>query len=437
MHLLWLSISALIRCSSVDQLPDPVWLQIIISFVNRRSADSPLPRIDRRTYSIFERHLVAIKALESCVFEIRRCASANEPISEAIFTPIANLSKQLRFEHLVTDRKQRLINDILSESEHRRLTTTECHMLNAMGHRAMTLRECDALLYDEMSDINLPYRIKQKLKLLILSSRATHLRHTAIFEHGEDGTQTHQVSNEAGYPLVIVTHFPSIACPTEGVANWGGAHLLCFSFLFEWLWDSFYEQMFLPRLEALPHITPFDTADTQRLRFVQFLMDQRGLCVGDKASLAVWRREVFNETRFTPEHDECEFLWLVMEADRICDALSYGDNSFLLSCLLWLIVSCAFDWLNDHHLLRHLRPYRLFQSGHVRPCLLPAALSVCWSKCALSSQRRNSSPWWTSHQPCLFGITGAIARPQLHVNQMQIRSSTSCTWSSLLKTCRR
>ena len=305
--------------AQLSDLPETLWFQTL-SFVKR--LDTEIYRIDRKTYSFYESALRSMRWLETLDL-----SSASQVDCQLV----CNLTEQLNFEHLVTKRKQNLINKVLRASI-ANMTLHKHNLLNALGVESMDAVEYHQLTLHRMADINLTCAAKSKLKLLILASRATHYHQTSRLCAWADGNLMAELRNDAGYRIAILIHFPWISMP-RGAAHWSGAYLLYFDFLFEFLWQRFSFELGLPRLESVCYVTHFD-ADWPRMAFLRYLIRSYRLKVGDPDMSRVWRQNVFNATRFQ-SNDEHEFAWLVMEADRITKlALLHSDDWNLFNAFI-------------------------------------------------------------------------------------------------------
>ena len=162
--------------------------------------------------------------------------------------------------------------------------------MHALGYRSISIHEYNAMTLDDdvfVININITKSGKQKLRLLLLASRASQPFQSAVINVSENGTsnsnscspgsayvQMEEVRNTAGCTVWIRSHFPWLAAPECSYFN-TYSHELYFGCLYEFLWTRYYHEFEFPPFGSVRYISDFDDDETlKELEFVEYLMDK-------------------------------------------------------------------------------------------------------------------------------------------------------------------
>ena len=143
----------------------------------------------------------------------------------------------------------------------------------------MGIHEYDAITLDD-DTINMTDGGKQKLKLLLLASKASAPFATAILnlsrEEMDDPeaqtlcyTQMELVTNVAGCPRWIWSHFPWMSSPETSI-YYTETYKFYFFCLYEFLWSRYHHEFGFPDFDSVRYLSDFDDeATSKKLKFVR------------------------------------------------------------------------------------------------------------------------------------------------------------------------
>ena len=248
---------------------------------------------DRKSYDHYEDERNTISKLESIIY------SMNNTQAHVDLKSIANLSKQLQLSEIMINKLPNILKHLEAE-----LHPNYMDILHALDIQSITISQFESL---SMPHLNFSFDAEQILKLLILSSRATHYIETADYRHIKGHYLDVMSINVRRSPKIAFINFPWKR-PSSNV------HHFYFALLFEFLWDCFHAQLKLPRLDSVFRIKQ-DVDRIEQLEYLQHLMEDYGLCVNTRSNL---KKLKSLENAF--DFDLCgesKFVWVIFEAQRL------------------------------------------------------------------------------------------------------------------------
>ena len=368
---------AVCNAVKINTLPAELWHRTL-TFVDMEHPQSAnLPLLNRRTYQFYEPDYTAISRLESIIYAIK---DVNAIVDYKL---VWNLSKQVQLSSVpVIETRYHETCMFVDQLSGRSLKVyfvnpKARHLMHALGCRSINMHEYNAMTLDD-DNINITESGKQKLRLLLLASKASQPFQTAVLdlsgeqeqaEHNDvdavisNYMQIESMRNSPGFMIWIWSNFPWLASPERCFFH-THSHLLYFDCLYEFLWSRYHHEFGFPPFESRRYISDFDDKELLKKReFVQYLMDKYRFRIHRQFN--VTKREMvdwFEMTSAYPstEHEDTwknlrfatmDLFWNIAQAERLNELLMPDNptlsNEFMTTYILSIIDEGVFD-INAH-----------------------------------------------------------------------------------------
>ena len=226
---------------------------------------------------------------------------------------IGNLTKKIQFSELFTLKKKHLINIIKKTAKD---IKTARDIANRMNICTMSKVEYDKIWYSFNKSI--PFKERIVLRLLILSSRvlAAPIWTLKCDLHEKDYNHEHFNFN---FINKVYKQFPWILIESElPIDILKNFHLIYFSYLHEYLFDNYYQQLNIPKFDSI-----FNNNDTKKRSNLINLINKYSFNLLCRENLIQIRNSIINQNNST---NSSKFLNFVIEADRINLYLFWTHN---------------------------------------------------------------------------------------------------------------
>ena len=281
---------------NTSNLSEELWHRTL-SFVDMKDPKtSHLPALNRRTYQFYDSDYATINQLESIIYGMNHI---NQTVDYEL---VWRLSKQLQLSSVEIIRQR--YNQVYNYVSHQLLAAAPSqqntpnmyfvnpnarHLMHALGYRSISIHEYNAMTLDDdvfVININITESGKQKLRLLLLASKATQTFETAVLDLSKEEMndprahelaymKMEQVVNTASRSIWIWSHFPWLAAPQYSWVFHTHSFLLYFGCLYDFLWSRYHHEFGFPEFHSVRYISDFDDEELlEKLKFVKYLMDK-------------------------------------------------------------------------------------------------------------------------------------------------------------------
>ena len=281
-------------------------VQKIISSVPMYQNQSP-QRLLPQTSDLLSKEVAKIRRLESIIYSITSIED-----SDTDWDTIDHLTMELQLSELYISKRQKYI-DYLRDLKCSSLIipVIHRHFFQWFHIQGISLSQYQQLSFDNLPiTYNLSSDAKQKLKILLGSSRAFHHPFSAEIPHPRDFAEETRYNLYDDYYLTVPKNFPWYFLD----------NIVYLGYLCEFMWNNYHKEMYLPNYDSIWYLNK-DPAQYEKLEFVKYLINHYHLTLyyptAKNALWSLWEKRSKQEKDVDSRNPSSIFLWQLVEAERL------------------------------------------------------------------------------------------------------------------------